>query len=144
MARPVSGTPGGDEADPGVLAWMTGPDVFETLVPPAQPKGTPMTDAATTATADDVSTAGHTFVTALASKDADALLALFADEVDFRALTPGKFWEPQTPAELVHEVILGTWFEPTDVVQAVEAVDTGLVADRGRLSYRLRVANGDG
>ena len=77
MARPVSGTPGGDEADPGVLAWMTGPDVFETLVPPAQPKGTPMTDAATTATADDVSTAGHTFVTALASKDADALLALF-------------------------------------------------------------------
>ena len=47
-----------------------------------------MTDAATTATADDVSTAGHTFVTALASKDADALLALFADEVDFRALTP--------------------------------------------------------
>ena len=91
-----------------------------------------MTDAATTATADDVSTAGHTFVTALASKDADALLALFADEVDFRALTPGKFWEPQTPAELVHEVILGTWLEPTDVVEAVEAVDTGLVEDRSR------------
>ena len=103
-----------------------------------------MTDPTTTATADDVRATGQAFVDALRNKDADAMLALFADEVDFRALTPGKFWEPQTPAELVHEVILGTWFEPSDVIQAVEAVDTGLVADRGRMSYRLRVANGDG
>jgi hypothetical protein len=98
----------------------------------------------TVTTADDVRTAGHAFVAALTSKDADAMLALFAGGVDFRALTPGRLWEPGTPAEVVSEVILGTWFEPTDAVELVEAVDTGLVGDRGRVSYRLRVANADG
>jgi hypothetical protein len=97
-----------------------------------------------TATADDVRTVGHAFVAALTGKDAGAMLALFADEVDFRALTPGHLWEPGTPAEVVNEVILGTWFGPRDAVELVEAVDTGLVGDRGRVSYRLRVANGDG
>jgi hypothetical protein len=103
-----------------------------------------MTDHATAATVDDVRSTGHAFVDALMSKDADAMLALFADEVDFRALTPRKFWEPRTPAEVVHEVILGTWFEPSDKVEAVESVNTGLVAGRGWVSYRLRVANDDG
>jgi hypothetical protein len=99
---------------------------------------------ATTVTADDVRTVGHSFVAALTSKDVDAMLALLGEEVDFRALTPGRYWEPQTPAEVVREVILGTWFEPSDVVETVEAVDTGVVADRGRVSYQLQVANGDG
>jgi hypothetical protein len=99
---------------------------------------------ATAATADDVRTIGHAFVDALRNKDADAMLSLFTDEVDFRALTPGRLWEPQTPAEVVHEVVLGAWFEPSDAIEVVEAVDTGLVADRGRVSYRLQVANADG
>jgi len=103
-----------------------------------------MTDSATTTTSDDVRAVGHAFVAALTSKDAAAMLALFAPAVDFRALTPRRFWEPATPAEVVNEVILGTWFGPGDVVELVEAVDTGVVGDRGRVSYRLRVANGDG
>jgi hypothetical protein len=104
-----------------------------------------MTDSAATATtADDVRTTGHAYVAALTGKDAGAMLALFGNEVDFRALTPGRLWEPGTPAEVVNEVILGTWFEPGDAVELVEAVDTGLVGDRGRVSYRLRVANGEG
>lgn len=98
----------------------------------------------TATTADDIRSAGHAFVAALTSKDADAMLALFGPEVDFRALTPGRYWEPGTPAEIVSEVILGHWFGPSDAVELVEVVDTGLVADRGRVSYRLRVANGDG
>ncbi len=98
----------------------------------------------TAATADGIRSAGHAFVAALTSKDADAMLALFGPEVDFRALTPGRYWEPRTPAEIVSEVILGHWFGPSDAVELVEVVDTGLVADRGRVSYRLRVANGDG
>ena len=102
-----------------------------------------MSDARTAATADDVRATGHAFVAALTSKDDDAMLALFAPAVDFRALTPGQLWERETPAEVVSEVILGTWFGPGEAVELVEAVDTGLVGDRGRVSYRLRVADGD-
>jgi hypothetical protein len=87
---------------------------------------------------------GHRFAAALASKDAGALTSLFADEVDFRGLTPGRLWEAQTPAAVVGEVILGTWFGPTDVVERVERVDTGVVSDRCRLGYRLRISNPEG
>ncbi len=104
-----------------------------------------MSDSTTTnaSTAEDVRAIGHAFVAALTGKDADAMLALFARDVDFRALTPGRLWEPGTPDELVNEVILGTWFGPSEAVELVEAVDTGLVGDRGRVSYRLRVADGN-
>jgi hypothetical protein len=40
----------------------------------------------------------------------------------------------------VLEVLLGNWFEPEDVVTAVEAVDTGTVIDRERVTYRLRLS----
>jgi hypothetical protein len=87
---------------------------------------------------------GHRFATALASKDAGTLASLFADEVDFRGLTPGRVWEAQTPAAVVGDVILGTWFGPADVVEWIESVDTGVVADRCRLGYRLKVSNPEG
>ena len=35
---------------------------------------------------------GSQFVAALAAKDTDRLVALFAPNVDFRAMTPGRFW----------------------------------------------------
>jgi hypothetical protein len=87
---------------------------------------------------------GEAFVAALAGKDVPALAALFADPVDFRAMTPGRSWEARTPAAVAGEVILGAWFEPTDVVGQVEHVDTAVVGDRYRLGYRLQVSNADG
>ena len=82
--------------------------------------------------------------TALATRDADTLLALFGSEVDFRALTPGRVWEASTPAAIVHDVILGAWFEPTDVIERVEWAETVPVASRTRLGYRLRVTSPGG
>jgi hypothetical protein len=87
---------------------------------------------------------GRTFVAALAAKDAAGLLAVFGDEVDFQAMTPGRVWQPQTPAEVVGDVILGAWFEPSDVIERIEAVQTGIVGDRHRLGYRLQVTSPDG
>lgn len=87
---------------------------------------------------------GGRFVAALAAKDAAALLALFADEVDFRGLTPGRSWEAQTGAAAVDDVILGKWFEPSDTIERVETVETGMVGDRHSLGYRLHLANADG
>jgi hypothetical protein len=86
---------------------------------------------------------GHRFVAALAAKDAATLTALFGAQADFRGLTPGRLWEARTPGE-VTEVILGAWFEPSDVIDRVEGVETGVVGDRYRLGYRLAVRNPDG
>ena len=82
--------------------------------------------------------------TALATRDADTLLALFGSEVDFRALTPGRFWQASSPDVIVREIILGAWFEPTDVVRQVEWAETVPVAGRTRLGYRLRVTSPGG
>ena len=37
----------------------------------------------------------HRFTAALAARDAAALRSLFAREVDFRGLTPGRVWEAE-------------------------------------------------
>jgi ketosteroid isomerase-like protein len=83
------------------------------------------------------------YVAALAAKDTDALLALFADDVAFRGMTPGRFWEAATPAEVVHDVLY-RWFEPEDVIEQVEAVEPGEVAGRQRVDYRFLVRNAQG
>jgi hypothetical protein len=87
---------------------------------------------------------GERFARAIAAKDAPVLLGLLAPEIDFRAMTPGRIWEVDSPAQLVDEVILGTWFEPTDRIDAIEAIENGEVADRESVRYRFRVTNDDG
>jgi ketosteroid isomerase-like protein len=87
---------------------------------------------------------GDRFVAALAAKDGATLLAMFADEVDFRGLTPGRSWEARTGTEAVDDVILGKWFEPSDTIERVETVETGMVVDRHSLRYRLRLSNDGG
>jgi hypothetical protein len=81
----------------------------------------------------------HRFTAALAAKDAAALRSVFASEVDFRALTPGRVWEARTADALVDEVLLGSWFVPGDVIQRIESVQHGQVGTRTRIGYRLRV-----
>jgi hypothetical protein len=84
------------------------------------------------------------FARALASKDRQGLLELLAPDVDFRAMTPGRFWEAETPAQIVDDVILGHWFDPGDHIEDLVSVETDQVADRTRIGYRLRVRNEDG
>jgi hypothetical protein len=87
---------------------------------------------------------GERFARAIAAKDAPALLAVLAPDVDFRAMTPGRFWEASSAKEIVDDVILGRWFEPSDHIDAVESVESEAVADRERVIYRFRVSNDDG
>jgi hypothetical protein len=86
---------------------------------------------------------GSQFVAALAAKDTDRLLALFASEVDFRAMTPGRFWEADSPQRVVAEVLY-QWFEPADVIENIDYIEAGHVADRQRIDYRFLVRNADG
>jgi len=89
-------------------------------------------------------TAGERFVTALAAKDADGLRAVLDPALDFRALTPGRFWECDGVDDLVDRVVLGHWFEPTDHITGLLRVDTEDVGARHRVGYRLAVTNDDG
>src|SRR4249920_1175621 len=86
---------------------------------------------------------GTRYVTALAAKDTAALLDLFAPDVSFRGMTPGRFWEAASATDAVHEVLY-VWFGPTDTVQAIDYVETGRVVQRHRVDYRFRVRGGDG
>jgi hypothetical protein len=84
------------------------------------------------------------FTMALATKDAGALRSLFGREVDFRALSPNRVWEARTPDALVHDVILGAWFEAGDAIERIELVQESRIGSRIRIGYRVRVSNADG
>jgi hypothetical protein len=85
---------------------------------------------------------GEQFAAALAAKDTDALVAVMAPHIDFRGMTPGRFWEASSPEAVVE--ILYQWFEPTDEIEELVAVDTSSVVDRRCVDYRFRVRNAEG
>ena len=88
-------------------------------------------------------TMGEQLARTIAAKDATALRALLADDVDFRAMTPGKFWEARTPDDVV-DVIFGHWFETDDHIDAIERIEVDTVVDRERVGYRFRLTCPDG
>jgi hypothetical protein len=90
-----------------------------------------------------VTDAGARYVAALAAKDTEALLELFAPDILFRGMTPGRFWEARSGGEAVEQVLY-QWFEPSDVIVNVEHVELGVLVDRERVDYLFRVRNGDG
>jgi len=87
---------------------------------------------------------GKRFAEALGHRDGAALKSLLADNVDFRAMTPGKFWETSNPSDIVDEILLGTWFEPQDRVTAIEHIETGAVGARQRVRYQFALTNLEG
>jgi hypothetical protein len=87
---------------------------------------------------------GRQFAAAFAARDAPGLRALFGEDVSFRGLTPNRVWQVDTAGELIDGVLLGSWLEPSDIVEHVEAVETAVVGRRCRLGYRLRGVNPDG
>jgi hypothetical protein len=89
------------------------------------------------------STLGQSFARALAAKDFDAVTALLHPEVDFRGLTPRRNWEASNPADVV-QGILRNWFEDSDEIDELVAVQTDSFADRERIGYRFRGHNPDG
>jgi hypothetical protein len=87
---------------------------------------------------------GRKFAEAIARKDADALTALLTPELDFRALTPRKFWEATAPAGVV-EIVFDNWFEDQDHIDAlVEVTDGADVEDTHQVGYRFAITTPDG
>jgi hypothetical protein len=88
-------------------------------------------------------TLGAEFARAFAHKDSGRMRELLHPEVDFRGLTPSRHWEAGDRDALI-EILFANWLDDTDEVQALEEVETGAVADRERVGYRLSVRNPDG
>jgi hypothetical protein len=89
-------------------------------------------------------TLGEQLAKAMVAKDGDALRRVLADDVDFRAMTPGRFWEASSAAEVIDEIILRKWFSANDHLEALEQVESGEVGGRDKVTYLLRGINGDG
>jgi len=82
------------------------------------------------------------FARAVAAKDHDRVRALLHPDLDFRAMTPKRIWEASGPEDVVDALKL--WFEDSDHVEALDALEVDAFADRERVGYRLRIRNGDG
>lgn len=82
------------------------------------------------------------FARAVAAKDHERLSELLHPEVDFRGMTPGRVWEAANPSGVLDA--LHHWFDDSDHVERVVALETDAFADRQRVGYRLLVRNHDG
>lgn len=87
---------------------------------------------------------GERWATAFAAKDRGGLSSLLADSIDFRGLTPRRYWEAKSPSEVVDEIILRYWLDENDHVTELVSVTTGRVGDREHVAYRFRFENPDG
>jgi hypothetical protein len=75
---------------------------------------------------------------AIAAKDETAFRARFSTPVIFRAVTPRRFWDADTPMG-VSDIVLGTWFGPDKTITAVTFVESDTVGDVKKVSYRMKV-----
>jgi hypothetical protein len=91
----------------------------------------------------ETTTLGAAFASALAAKEFGRLRDLMHPEIDFRGMTPSRFWEAGDPDAVISGV-LRQWFEESDEIEALERLETGAVADRERVGYRFSVRNPDG
>jgi hypothetical protein len=90
-----------------------------------------------------VTTLGADFAASLAAKDAGRLRELMHPEIDFRGLTPSRFWEAGDP-EAVLSVLFRNWFDDSDEIEGLDRLEHDAFADRERVGYRFSVRNPDG
>ena len=87
---------------------------------------------------------GKRFATAIAERDRDALTEILADDIDFKGLTPKRFWEAASSDEVL-DILFANWFEESDHIDALTVVEEGAdVADVHRVGYRFDLTTPDG
>jgi hypothetical protein len=88
-------------------------------------------------------TLGGAFARALAAKDFARIAELMDPQIDFRGLTPSRYWEAGDPETLI-TAVLRQWFKDADEIEALELLETDAFADRERVGYRFSVRKPDG
>lgn len=83
-------------------------------------------------------TLGSRVAQAVAARDAGGLRALFATPVVFRAVTPRRFFDAETPVGIA-DIIVGVWFDPSKTVIGLTRLETEVMGDIERVRYRIEV-----
>ncbi len=83
------------------------------------------------------------FVEAILARDFVRARSLLDPAVDFRAMTPSRFWEADDPDGV--EQVLRAWFEhPDRDVERVDPIEPDSVADTMRVGWRVHGVGADG
>ncbi len=81
---------------------------------------------------------GEQMALAVAERDSARLRSLFGTPVVFRAVTPRRFWDAETPVG-VDDLLLGTWFGADKAITGLAVLDSDTVGDVQKVSYRMTV-----
>lgn len=83
------------------------------------------------------------FLAAILTRDLARVQSLLDQDIDFRAMTPSRIWEAETPADV--EAVLRAWFEhPERQVEGVEAIEPSSIADTLKVGWRVYGHGADG
>jgi hypothetical protein len=96
-----------------------------------------------TDTAGETVPLGERLARAIAARDRAALRELFTTPVRFRAVTPRRFWDAETPIG-VEDIVLDTWFPDSMTVTDLRTLERDPIGTTGRFGYRLWVDTRDG
>ncbi len=88
-------------------------------------------------------TLGARLAAAIGDRDRSALRSLFATPVQFRAVTPRRFWDAETPSD-VADIVLGTWFDEDKQNTVLTLLEEDTVGDASKVTYRVSVTTGSG
>jgi hypothetical protein len=86
---------------------------------------------------------GARFAQALATRDPEALRALLHPDVDFRGLTPNRFWEADD-RDAVLDIVFSVLFGSHDELEELVLLESDVFADREQVRFRFRGRNRDG
>lgn len=78
----------------------------------------------------------------MAAKDHVRIAELLHSDLDFRAMTPKRFWEASDADGVIDA--LSVWFGETDHIEGIDTLQLDTFADRERVGYRLQVRNDEG
>jgi hypothetical protein len=83
------------------------------------------------------------FLDAILTRDFSRARGLLHPGIDFRAMTPNRVWEADSPAAV--EEVLRAWFEhPEREVERVEPTEPASVEDTLRVGWRVHGSGADG
>lgn len=87
--------------------------------------------------------AGERFLAAVTTRDLAGACGHLHPEIDFRAMTPNRFWEADGPAGV--EDVLRSWLEnPAREVESIEALAPVAVEDTQRVGWCVRGSGAEG
>jgi hypothetical protein len=83
------------------------------------------------------------FVDAIVARDVTRAVALLHPEIDFRAMTPNRIWDPEGAAGV--EAVLREWFEdPDEELHAIQATEPVSLENTMRVGWLVNVSDADG